>query len=56
MKTKIKIKDFSGKESEIAATIRDIDHLEAQKRYKKIVFKNKKVYCRKQKHRKNYIE
>lgn len=56
MKKKIKIKNFDGKVTELEKEIPAPDHLQAQIKYPSIIFKNKKKYNRKQKHKKKYIE
>ena len=42
MRLKIQVKDFEGKKVQIQKEIRSLDHLQAQIKYKKIVFKDKK--------------
>ena len=42
MKKKIKIRDFEGKVVVLEKTVESKDHLEAQIKYPKKVFKNKK--------------
>ncbi|MBO7691017.1 MAG: hypothetical protein J6T10_00100 [Methanobrevibacter sp.] len=56
MKKKIKIKDFNGKTVEIEKEISAPDHLQAQIKYPKIIFKNKKRYTRKIKYKNKTIE
>lgn len=51
MKTKIKVKDFEGKEQILVRTERGIDHLKAQQIHKHKVFRDKTKYTRKQKHK-----
>lgn len=51
MKLKVKVKDFDGKEKVLEKEGRNLDHLKAQQTYKHIVFRNKKKYNRKRKHR-----
>lgn len=52
MKTKIKVRDFNGKESVLEKEQRNLDHLKAQQTYKHQVFRNKKRFYRKRKHKK----
>lgn len=54
MKKKIKVKDFEGNTVVLEKKVDSKDHLESQKKYPKIVFKNKKKYTRKLKHKKDY--
>lgn len=56
MKTKLKIKDFSGKVTVLEKEQRNLDHLKAQQTYKHQVFRDKKKFYRKRKHKKNEIE
>lgn len=56
MKTKLKIKDFSGKVIVLEKEQRNLDHLKAQQTYKHQVFRDKKKFYRKRKHKKNEIE
>lgn len=56
MKTRIKVKDFSGKEAVLEKEQRNLDHLKAQQTYKHQVFRDKKKFYRKRKHKKNEIE
>lgn len=51
MKLKVKVKDFDGKEKVLEKEGRNLDHLKAQQTYKHIVFRNKKKYNRKKKHK-----
>ena len=55
MKHKVKIRDFKGKEETVEVVERAEDHFDAQRKFRKIVFRNKKVYTRKKKH-KNKVE
>jgi len=52
MKHKIKIKNLEGKEKELELTQRAEDHFEAQRKFRKIVFRDKTKYTRKKKHKK----
>lgn len=52
MKTKIKVRDFNGKESVLEKEQRNLDHLKAQQTYKHQIFRNKKKFYRKRKHKK----
>lgn len=52
MKTKIKVRDFNGKETVLEKEQRNLDHLKAQQTYKHQVFRNKKKFYRKRKHKK----
>lgn len=56
MKTKIKVKDFDGKEKVLEKEQRNLDHLKAQQTYKHQVFRNKKKFYRKKKHKKRSEE
>ena len=51
MRVKVRIKDFKGKTVEIQKETRAQDHLAAQMKYKKQVFKDKTKYTRKKKHK-----
>ena len=51
MKKKIKVKDFEGVVQTLEKKEESKDHLAAQIKYPKIVFKNKKKYTRKLKHK-----
>lgn len=51
MKHKIKIKDFKGELTILEKKSEDKDHLASQIKYPKIVYKNKKKYTRKIKHK-----
>jgi hypothetical protein len=51
MRVKLKIKDFEGKKVEIEKETPAKDHLEAQMKYKHIVFRDKTKYTRKKKHK-----
>ena len=53
---KVKIKDFNGKVKEFTKVVRAEDHLLAQQKYKSSVFNDKTKYCRKQKHKQNYLK
>lgn len=54
MKFKLKIKDFNGKLETKEIVLRDIDHFEAQRKYPSKSIKNKKIYSRKEKYKKNF--
>lgn len=54
MKTKVKVKDFEGKEKVFEVDKRAEDHFDAQRKYRKIVFRNKKAYNRKRKHKQKF--
>ena len=56
MKTKLKIKDFSGKVIVLEKEQRNLDHLKAQQTYKHQIFRDKKKFYRKRKHKNNEIE
>ncbi len=56
MKKKIKIKDFDNKIIELEKEIPAPDHLQAQIKYPTIIFKNKKKYNRKRKHKNKNLE
>ena len=51
MKRKIKVRDFEGVVKTLEKTESSKDHLASQIKYPKLVFKNKKKYTRKLKHR-----
>ena len=51
MKRKIKVRDFEGKVVVLEKTEESKDHLESLIKYPKVVFKNKKKYTRKLKHK-----
>lgn len=52
MKRKIRVVDkVSGKIEEHEIEIRNLDHFEVQKRTRANIFKNKKAYTRKKKHK-----
>lgn len=51
MRVKLKIKNFEGKKAEIEKEIPSKDHLQAQIKYKHIVFHDKTKYTRKKKHK-----
>lgn len=55
MKQKVKVK-FNNKVMEGEVKIPAKDHLEAQKKFPTVVFRNKKNYNRKTKHKKNFEE
>lgn len=55
MKRKIKVKNLDGKEKVLEVVERAEDHFDAQRKFRKIVFRNKKAYTRKKKH-KNKVE
>ena len=48
---KLKIKNFDGKVVELEKTTSSPDHLKAQQMHKKIVFRDKTKYTRKNKHK-----
>lgn len=48
---KIKIKNFDGRVVELEKTTSSPDHLKAQQMHKKIVFRDKTKYTRKNKHK-----
>ena len=52
MKAKLKIKNFSGKVIVLEKEIRALDHLEAQKKFKSVTFRDKTKFSRHPKHRK----
>ena len=54
MKHKIKIKNLEGKEKELEFTQRAKDHFDAQRKFRKIVFRDKTKYTRKKKHKRNF--
>jgi len=55
MKRKIKVVDkVSGKVEEHEFEVRNLDHFEVQRRTRANIFKNKKAYTRKIKHRKKF--
>ena len=56
MKRKIKVKDFNGIIDVLEKEIPAKDHLEAQIKYKHIVFRDKTKYTRKKKHKNEEIE
>jgi len=56
MKKKIKMRGFDGKETVIEKEQRNLDHLKSQQTYKHQVFRNKKKFYRKKKHRKRSEE
>ncbi len=51
MKRKIKVRDFEGVVKTLEKEEQSKDHLASQIKYPKIVFKNKKKYTRKLKHK-----
>lgn len=52
MKRKIKITDnITGKVEEHEYTVRNLDHFEVQRKTRANIFKNKKLYTRKRKHK-----
>lgn len=51
MKRKIKVRDFEGVVKTLEKQVESKDHLASQIKYPKIVFKNKKKYTRKLKHK-----
>ena len=55
MKTRLKIKDFSGKVIVLEKEVRELDHLEAQKKFKSITFRDKTKFKRHKKHKKKRI-
>ena len=52
MKKKIKMRGFDGKETVVEKEQRSLDHLKAQQTYKHQVFRDKKKFYRKKKHKK----
>ncbi len=54
MKVKVQLKDFEGKKVQIQKEIPSKDHLQAQIKYKKIIFRDRTKYTRKVKHKKPY--
>lgn len=56
MKIKLRIKDFNGKEKVFEKEQRNLDHLKAQQTYKHQVFRDKKKFYRKKKHKKRSEE
>ena len=56
MKTKIRIKDFDGKEKVLEKEQRNLDHLKAQQTYKHQGFRDRKKFYRKKKHKKRSEE
>lgn len=56
MKTKIRIKDFDGKEKVLEKEQRNLDHLKTQQTYKHQVFRDRKKFYRKKKHKKRSEE
>jgi hypothetical protein len=52
MKLKVKVKDFEGGEKVLEKEGRNLDHLKVQQTYKRIVFRDKKKFYRKKKHKK----
>lgn len=56
MRVKLKIKDFEGKKVEIEKETPSKDHLQAQIKYKHIVFRDKTKYTRNRKHKNKNIE
>ena len=56
MRVKLNIKGFDGKKVEKEKEIPAKDHLEAQMKYKHIVFRDKTKYTRKKKHKKKTDE
>ena len=52
MKAKLKIKNFSGKIIVLEKEVRALDHLEAQKKFKSVTFRDKTKFSRHPKHRK----
>lgn len=51
MKKKIKISDFNGKEKEFEINVRNEQHFQIQLKNPSRIFKNKKKYSRKIKHK-----
>lgn len=55
MKRKIKVVDkVSGKIEEHEFEVRNLDHFEVQRRTRANIFKNKKAYTRKKKHKNKF--
>lgn len=54
MKRKIFIKFLDQKLKEFEIKVRDLNYIDALNRNKSVVFRNKKKYNRKQKHKANY--
>ena len=52
MKKKIKMRGFDGKETVVEKEQRNLDHLKSQQTYKHQVFRDKKKFYRKKKHKK----
>ena len=55
MKAKLKIKNFSGKIIVLEKEVRALDHLEAQKKFKSVTFRDKTKFSRHLKHRKRNL-
>ena len=53
MKRKIKVKQLDGKEKILEVVERAEDHFDAQRKFRKIVFRDKTKYTRKKKHKKS---
>lgn len=56
MKRKLKIKFLDDKPKEFEVKVRDTEYLHIVNMNKSDVYKNKKAYTRKQKHKSNYNE
>ena len=56
MKTKLKIKDFNGKVSVLEKEVRELDRLEAQKKFKSVTFRDRTKFKRHKKHKKKEFE
>lgn len=56
MKAKVNITDFSGKRISGEQEIPAKDHLEAQRKYRANVFRDKTKYTRKKKHKNRQID
>ena len=54
MKRKIFVKFLNQKSKELEIKVRDLNYIDALNKNKSIVFRNKKKYNRKQKHKANY--
>lgn len=56
MKRKIKVRDFSGKVVVLEKEMRELDHLEAQKKFKSVIFHDKTKFKRHKKHKKKELD
>lgn len=56
MKTKLKIKDFNGKVIVLEKEVRELDHLEAQKKFKSVTFRDRTKFKRHKKHKKKEFD